>query len=256
METNMTMLKLIRAILALVVVLAAPALAGTTTLKGTVTYRERIALPPEAWLRVTLVELDGQVPVLGASAHIPARGQVPMAFVLDIHSDIDVFGGAYGLMAEISSHGRVQFLNPVPVPVSAGAPASGIILNYAPAPPELALPPPASPALLDVVWTVTSIGGRPVQGEAPLTLSIAADHRVGGSGGCNNYFTEAMIEDDRLAFGPAAATRMACALAIMDQETAYFAALAAVASYELDDAGLRLLDAANVPLVGLIRAAE
>ena len=108
------------------------------------------------------------------------------------------------------------------------------------------------PVLLDTLWRVTSIGARPVLGGPPVPLSIAADHRAGGNGGCNNYFTEASFEADRLTFGPAAATRMVCAPEIMAQEAAYFAALAAVAGFELGQGSLRLLDAAGVPLVGLV----
>lgn len=248
--------QLIRIVLALAL-MAAPALAGTVTLNGTVTYRERIALPPGATLRVTLVTIDSAKPVVGASASIPARGMVPIAFTLNVHTGIDPFGGAYGLMAEISRDGQVLFRNPVPVPVPAspGTPV-GILVHHAPQSIEDAVPPPPAPEFLDMVWTVTSIGGRPVAGTRPLTLSIAADHRAGGSGGCNNFFTEASIEGDRIGFGPAAATRMACEPTIMDQETAYFAALAAVSSYELDAQGLRLLDAAGIPLIGLVRTVE
>jgi putative lipoprotein len=42
----------------------------------------------------------------------------------------------------------------------------------------------------------------------------------------------------------------------MAQESAFFAALIAVARYEISDDSLRLLDAAEVPLIGLIRTKE
>ena len=271
--------KLIRVLAALFLLMTMPASATTVTLSGTVTYRERMALPPDAWLRVNLVDLATASPVLGATANIPASGQVPIAFVLNLHSALDP-ARSYGLMAEISSGSRVLFRNSVPAPVIPGNEQPvAIIVEHAPraapadprpheesdesdgsdkpAEPDLPdpLPAPAS-ELLDSVWTVTSIGGKPVSGNRPLTLSIAADHRAGGSGGCNNYFTEASIEGQSIGFGPAAATRMACAPEIMSQESAFFAALAAVASYEIDDQGLRLRDAAGVPLIGLVRETE
>lgn len=252
----MIMPKFIGGFLALVLaLLSAPALAEAVTLKGSVTYRERIALPKDAWLTITLVQLPAAIPVVGASAGL-AAGQVPIGFALNVRSPL-TSDTAYGLVAEISSAGRVLFRNPVPVPVQPGAGhLTQILVNHAPQPVEEAVPPVAAPELLDIVWTVTSIGGRPVTGTRPLTLSIATDHRVGGSGGCNNYFTEAAIEGRNIGFGPAAATRMACSPDIMDQEAAYFAALTAVASYELDDSGLRLHDAAGIPLVGLVRTTE
>ncbi|MBB4051935.1 putative lipoprotein [Devosia subaequoris] len=242
----------------LMLVLSAPVMAATT-LNGTVTYRERIALPADAWLRVTLVDLSTMAPVVGASAGIPAKGQVPIGFALNVHSQIGESSGAYGLLAEISSAGQVLFRTPDPVPVTIGATAPTAIMVYRtpPQPPSPEPPIPATPSdLFETLWTVTSIGGRPVAALRPPTLSIAPDHRAGGFGGCNNYFTEASTEAQALTFGPAAATRMACAPDLMNEETAYFTALSAVASYELDEQGLRLLDAAGVPLIGLVRTTE
>ncbi len=102
-----------------------------------------------------------------------------------------------------------------------------------------------------MLWRITSIGGKPAVGERPPTFSITADSRAGGNSGCNNYFAEADFTDG-LSFGPAAATRMACAEPLMAQEAALFAALAAVANYETDGESLRLLDAAGIPLIGLV----
>lgn len=251
----MHMQKLIRAAAVLLVMLASPVWAAGVTINGSVSYRERMALPPNAWLTVTLVTLPTGASVVGASAGIPAKGQVPISFVLNVRNPIDD-AASYGLVAEISSGGRVLFRNPVPAPVSPGSgEAPTIVLNYAPDHVAPVRPPPDK-SLVDVLWTVTSIGGKPVSGPRPLTLSIAADYRAGGSGGCNNYFTEASLAETGISFGAAAATRMACAPDIMEQEAAYFAALAAVASYERDEQGLRLRDAAGIPLIGLIEAKE
>ncbi len=252
----MAIVKRIGALLAALALLIVPTFAATVTITGTVTYRERIALPQDAGLRVTLVRLDDDKSVAGASARIPTLGQVPIAFELNVHSDVPIADGGYGLVAEISSGGRILFRNPVPAPTDGTQPVS-IVVNFAPqpAPPSQPQVPPV-PDFIDTVWTVTSIGGRPVAGTRPLTLSIATDLRAGGSGGCNNFFTEASIEANSISFGPAAATNMACTPEILEQEAAYFAALAAVSSYENDDKGLRLLDAAGVPLIGLVRTTE
>lgn len=254
----MQLSRLVRAIVILLVALSAPATAATT-LNGTVTFRERIALPNDAWLRVTLIDLATMAPVVGASAGIPAKGQVPIGFSLNVHSQVEATTGAYGLTAEISNAGQVLFRTARPVPVTIGDSAPTVIMVYrAPSQPPQPEPsiPATPPELFDTLWSVTSIGGRPVAGPRPPTLSIAPDHRAGGFGGCNNYFTEASINAQALTFGPAAATRMACAPDLMTDEAAYFTALGAVASYELEGQGLRLLDAAGVPLIGLVRTTE
>jgi len=250
--------RLIHAIMLLLLVMSGQA-AAATTLHGTVTYRERMALPTDAWLRVTLVDLATMSPVVGASAGIPAKGQVPIGFAFNVHSDLEGSSGQYGLIAEISSAGQILFGTTTPTPVILGdSRPTAILLHRQPSPPAQPEPPEpvTPPELFDTLWTVTSVGGRPAGLAKPPTLSIAPDHRAGGFGGCNNYFTEASIGAEALSFGPAAATRMACAPELMDTETAYFSALTAVASYELDDQGLRLLDAAGIPLIGLVRTTE
>ena len=240
--------------------LALPALAADVTFSGQVTYRQRMALPPGSDLTVTLVGLPGEQRVASARASLGGKAGSPIQFTLNVRSDVIARGGDFGLVAEIWSDGRAIFRNRQPVPVDALAP-SGIVIpvEFSPPPPhdppEQALPPPAiSNPLLDIVWTVTSIGGDPVLPQTDPTFSIAADHRAGGSGGCNNYFTEASFEGPPLTFGPVAGTRMACDPAVMAQEARFFAALAATAGYEMEGDALQLVDAAGVPLVGLVRA--
>jgi Heat shock protein len=253
----MSVLKLIHVVLALLL-LAGPAMADNLTLSGTVTYRERIALPPGAQLRVTLVALPDGRPIAGASATIPAIGQVPLNYALNVRTKLST--GPYGLVAEIRGGGRILFRNAQPVPVDPAMPAPIDILVRSvpghPVPPPVQPPPMPSGDLLDVLWTVTSIGGTPVTGSRPPTLSIASDLRAGGHASCNSYFAEASMTGNRLVFGPAAATRMACAPELMAQENAYLSALAAVTGFEIDGDSLRLLDAAGVALVGLVRSGD
>lgn len=252
----MMIARLIQALFA-VFLLAAPTLAAPLTLTGDVFYRERMALPPGATLHVGLVTLPQGRPVVGAGASVPARGQVPIAFNLTIRSDVSMIDSPFGLVAEIKVNDTVMFRSPtaVPVDVTRPAPVSILVTRHVQKPVD-PLPPLPDPALLDIVWQVTSIGGKPVSGTRPITLSIAPDLRASGSGGCNNYVTEATILGTKLIFGPAAATKMACSETLMAEEMAYFAALAAVAGFERNDNSLRLLDAAGVPLVGLVRQEE
>ena len=253
--------KVLRIALALAaLLLALPALAADVTFSGQVTYRQRMALPLDSDLTVTLVGLPGEQRVASARASLGGKAGSPIQFTLNVRSDVVAAGGQYGLVAEIWSDGYAIFRNWQPVAVDAAEPSGNVIeVQFSPPPPhdppEQMLPPPepANP-LLDVLWTVTSIGGEPVLPQTGLTFSIAADHRAGGSGGCNNYFTEASFETPPLSFGPVAGTRMACEPAVMAQEARFFAALGATAGYELAGDTLKLFDAAGVPLAGLVRA--
>ena len=239
--------------------LAPAAMADDVTFTGEVTYRERITLPPRAELWVTLVSLPHATPVVGAAANVGPSGQVPLQYSLHVRSDVIAAGGSYGLIAEIRAEGRTLFRNSQPVPVDVIAPLPTlIVVNFSPDPPhdapEQVLPPPERPIpLLDTAWRVIGIGGDPVLADTEVTLSIAADHRAGGNGGCNSYFTEADFEGPPLTFGPIAGTRMACTPEVMTQEAGLFAALGATVGYELAGNSLVLVDAAGVPLIELVR---
>ncbi|MDB5589200.1 MAG: hypothetical protein JWP26_4170 [Devosia sp.] len=252
------------AVLLAAVVSLEPALAvDQITFTGEVTYRERIALPPDADLTVTLVTLDAKgVPhAIGATAPIDAEGQVPLQFVLDVRSDAIADDLSYGLIAEIRSGGVPLFRNRTPVPVDPGLPLPAmIIVNLDPPPPSPETEPvpvdgelEVTADLFDTIWQVRNLNGRAVFDATEVSLSIAPDRRAGGNGGCNSYFTEAMFDGPALQFGPVAGTRMACDTPVMQQEAEYFAALQATAGYELAGEALYLLDAEGNPLVRLVR---
>ncbi|WP_449395063.1 META domain-containing protein [Devosia riboflavina] len=232
--------------------------ADDLTLTGDVFYRERMALPPGASLHVALVALPGSQPVVGAGASIPAGGQVPLQFSLAIRSDVAKSGAAFGLVAEIRVGGAAMWRNDVAIPVDLTAPAPvSILVTRTHTVPVLPDPEPqVDQKLINTTWTVTSIGGSPTLGVQPLTLAIAADLRVDGHAGCNSFFTQATMDGQKLQFAHPASTRMACEPAVMAQESAFFAALVAVNGYDISDDTMRLLDAADVPLIGLVRTKE
>jgi putative lipoprotein len=224
------------------------------TFSGEVTYRQRIALPENAQLRVTLVSLtaDGPRPIAGATALLAAPGQVPLSFAFDVRSNVVAAGGNYGLSAEILSGNTVVFRDAAPVPVNLQAIAPVIIVvQPLPVPTDPVATLDIMPTIFETEWVVDSIGGTPVLATAMPTLSIAPEGRAGGHGSCNSYFSEAAFADNGLKFGPVAGTRMACAPDIMAQEAALFAALAATAGYEIKGNILHLNDAGGTALVVL-----
>jgi heat shock protein HslJ len=91
-------------------------------------------------------------------------------------------------------------------------------------------------------WRVEEIAGAPVSGESPITLKLDAGGGASGRGGCNSYGGSYALAGDALHFGPMAATRMACAPALMDQEQRYFDTLAKVERYAVADDGALLLE--------------
>jgi putative lipoprotein len=256
------LLKSLLALMLVIVTATLPTQADDVTYSGIAQFPERVRLPAQSELVVSLIALPQGNTVASARAALDPGATSPIQFTLDVRSVVLARGDRFGLVAAITAGGVTFYHAPQPQPVASTS-TDTIVLSLqtaprmapAPAPDETTIAEIPSP-LFDLLWTVTSIAGRPVPGDQPLTLSIAADHGVGGFAGCNNYFAEASIDGQSLVFGPAAATRMACAPALMQQEADFLAALAAVHGFEIEGNGLRLLDAAGIPLVGLVTGVE
>jgi putative lipoprotein len=104
---------------------------------------------------------------------------------------------------------------------------------------------PTAPGLAGTTWRAETIMGRPVIDPAASTITFEADGRVSGRGGCNRYFGTSTIAGDQLSFGAMGATKMACAPALMDQETRFFQALGSAARWTIDRDGLLLIYSAG-----------
>lgn len=118
------------------------------------------------------------------------------------------------------------------------------------APPEPAAIPDA---LTKSPWLAEDIGGGGVIDNAQTTLTITAEGRAEGSGGCNRFSGPVSIDGDAMTFGHIASTRKACVPALLDQEQKFLIALAGTRSYTLDASALTLLDASGRPVVRLTR---
>lgn len=100
-------------------------------------------------------------------------------------------------------------------------------------------------------WLLEDIQGRGVIDRIRTDLNISADGRVSGSGGCNRFMSQAKIDGEKLTFGLAASTKMACPPAAMDQEARFLKLLEEVKSWRVDAATqkLFLLDDKGAPLL-------
>ena len=95
-------------------------------------------------------------------------------------------------------------------------------------------------------FSALNVNGAPVTSDKPLTLRLEKEGRASGHGGCNSFSTSYTLESgERITFGPIASTRMACAPEVMEQETRYFAILAAAESYSVYGSGSLSIIAAD-----------
>lgn len=239
----------------------APALAAKLNLNGQVTYRERIALPVPAMLKLQLIDetLPSAPPRVEVEAPI-GTGQVPLSFSLGFDDTLIIPNHDYALIAAISSQDGLLFRNFEPYAVNPLAPAEPILIitslvaETAPSTdPSSESAPPAAPAILDSTWVVTAIGDTPVLDRAVPTLSIGPDKRAGGSGGCNSWFAQAQLEGDTLRLGSITSTLKGCTQSVNLQEQAFKDALTATARWQIDGDTLTLFGTSGVALLHLKR---
>jgi heat shock protein HslJ len=108
-------------------------------------------------------------------------------------------------------------------------------------------------------WTVTGVNTgdavvSPIIG-TELTAEFAEDGSLAGSAGCNTYTTSYTANTGDIEIEPAAATKKFCPEpeGIMEQESAYLAALVAATRYGFNGAMMELSDDDDTRLVTLAR---
>ncbi len=99
---------------------APPGGGAAAKVTGTITYRERIALPPDALIKVQLVDVsraDAPAVVIGEQVFEAGGRQVPFAFeILYDPSKIDE-RMSYAVQARIEEGGRLRFISDRHYPV-------------------------------------------------------------------------------------------------------------------------------------------
>jgi putative lipoprotein len=235
--------------LLLLVLGAIPMAASAGTVTGTAAYRERIALPPDAVLEVSLEDVsraDAPADLIGRATVDPA-GQVPIPFSISYDPARIDPSHRYSVRARITRQGELLFTSTTFHPVlTHGAPSEVAVALQ-----KVGQPPVPDRALGETYWKLTRLGATTVQvaanqREANLVIRPGKG-QVAGSGGCNRFSGSCTVDGNALAFGNLASTRMACAGG-MDQETAFLAALAKVRSWRISGDRLELLDAGGASL--------
>jgi heat shock protein HslJ len=89
-----------------------------------------------------------------------------------------------------------------------------------------------------------------------LTANFDTAGRVAGSAGCNDYNGPVKETPPKISIGPLASTRKFCdaPAGVMDQESAYLAALASAATYSVQGTTLELRTASGAIAASLSRA--
>nr|WP_290919988.1 META domain-containing protein [Hyphomonas sp. 34-62-18] len=186
--------------------------AAVLTVKGSATYRERMAAPKGSVLKVELSDTSrADAPAISLADWSDSLddGGVPKKFTLRLNEPLDP-RLTYTLRATVTGpDGALLWTTDTVHQVSevAGELDAGtlVMVKVQPAP-AAAAPPEVS----GNDYRITAIGGTPVKGTRPLTITFGEDGRVGGFGGCNSYGGSFKENNGKLTFGDLISTMMAC----------------------------------------------
>ncbi len=222
------------------------------TITGTVAYRERVALPPDAAIDVRLEDTslqDAPVKLIGESVFAAAGQQVPISFQVSFNpADINP-AHTYQLRANITVNGTMTFTSATAYPViTHGAPMQAdIMLQQV----QVAAPAKsAGPKLHGTYWMLVELGGKPAVPGMGKTEPYIRLHReqgsLEGSSGCNGVAGTYIVEQSALRITPSATTMMMCPPALMEQEQGLINALKATSSYRIEGDALDLINGKEV----------
>jgi putative lipoprotein len=246
------MLRVAFALIALPLCSWAQANAPQGNVTGTVAYRERIALPPDAAIDVRLEDTslqDAQAKLIGESVFAAAGQQVPIPFQVSFNTaDINP-AHTYQLRANITVNAVKLFVSTSAYPViTNGAPMqANIMLQKVQAPPT---EKSSGQKLHGTYWSLVELKGKPAVPGMGRTQPFIRLHReqsrFEGSSGCNGVVGTYLVEQNALQFNPSATTLMMCPQALMEQEQGLIAALKATSSYKIEGDMLELINGTAV----------
>lgn len=221
-------------------------------IEGTVWYRERMLLPPDAEVSITLEDvsrLDVRSELIAVTRFMP-QGGPPWNFTLEYDPAKIHEKGRYALRARIEAGGRLIFTStehiaafgrkpekPVKILVSQvssqkkkkDAPTQNLNAN-----------------LTDTYWKLIELHGGPAAlgaGERELHMVlITEDSRIRGFSGCNTFAGIYKVEEDHLQFLQMASTGKACMVG-MEQERRFLSALKGTAQFTISGDSLSLYSA-------------
>jgi len=204
--------------------------------KGTVTYRERIALPPLALVEVKLIDpASTEASEYLAATTVRTEGhQVPISFELPYDPNKVLTTHTYVVRAAIRDGDKTLFTTNTIHPV---------ITKGNPKEVELVLVKvgdfeggaETSGTLVGTSWKLQDLQGSRVLGQVEATLSFPEVGMVAGNATCNRFFGTVQIEGESMKFGPIGSTKMACVDSVMNQETKYLQALREVERFTIQE---------------------
>jgi len=219
------------------------------TIAGSVFYRERMMLPPNAEIKVTLEDMskmDTAAAIITTTTLSPAGGP-PWDFAMEYDSAKIDSRHLYALRARIEVNGQLMFTNTTQIPAFSedeGKPLEVLVSRVGGGRggqcPELPTP---DASLTNTYWKLVELDGQPAAlgaGERELHMVLNSEgDRVQGFSGCNRFTGGYELSDGQLRFKQLASTGMAC-MDGMEQEQRFLELLAGAMRFTISGDSLVL----------------
>lgn len=225
--------------------------AASAALTGSVAYRERVALPPDAIAEVSLIDATAQdvaAPVIATTTVRSEGKQVPLAFTLPYDESRIDKTHLYTVRAVIRSGPQLLWTTDIVRGVITQGNPIHVDLMLTRVDPSAANGASAVGDLAGTSWVLTDLGGTRALGDPPATLDFATKGKATGTGSCNRFFATVEVSGTSIRFGAVGATRMACATPVSLQEVRYFGALESSSRFEIDGNELSIYGSGTKPL--------
>jgi putative lipoprotein len=229
---------------------------NTKSIRGTVYYRERMMLPPNSEIRVTLEDISRMdVPSeMMAESRFVARGGPPYGFELNYDPAKIKERRRYGLRARIEVDGRLMFISDQVTPAFHRDLATPIEIRVVrvETSKDNESARKADASLVNTYWKLIHFdGARAPLGAGEREVHVvfrSEDNGIHGFSGCNRFTGTFRQDGDRLEFGSIAATQMACAEA-MELERRFLDELSSARFFRISGDSLTLFGVEGVALL-------
>ncbi|MEO7039632.1 MAG: YbaY family lipoprotein [Gemmatimonadaceae bacterium] len=226
----------------------------SAAITGSVAYRERVALPPDAVAEVSLIDATAQdvAATTVATTMVRSEGkQVPIPFTLRYDASRIDKSHLYTVRAVIKSGAQLLWTTDIVRAVITQGNPTHVDLMLTRVDPGAASGGGGAGArgeLAGSSWVLTDLGNARALDDPPTTLDFATKGKASGSGSCNRYFATVEISGTSIRFGAVGATRMTCATPVSLQEVRYFEALESSSRFDVDGNTLSIYGSGTRPL--------
>jgi putative lipoprotein len=214
-----------------------------STITGSVSYRERMALTPTAKLNLQLQDVS----LADASAEIIAErtisnpGQVPISFALEYNPSRIDKRHSYSMRAVIRDDDKMLFTTDTHYPVLTRGSGELAVMTLVRVAPRAQAEPGVM--LTGTNWQLVAIRDQAVtaniNGKDAYLRLTAENEAVQGFSGCNQFNGRWSLEDEHIVLGALAMTMMACP-DVMNTEQAFMQALEEQNRHEIVGNELRM----------------